>query len=67
MKFLRNLTALCTIAMLASAASAHPGHDHMAWSSPVIHAALGSLIGVVFVALGWYLHRRHKQTQKSDQ
>ncbi len=52
---------LTTLAFMASLASAHPGHDHSAWSAPFLHALWLAPIVVAAVATTYYVVKKIKK------
>ena len=55
------------VALLGAPAFAHPGHDHEAWTSELMHALFyGSIAAVVVLAAGIYASKRTQNLNKKE-
>ena len=59
MKKLKHLATIVSLYCLSTAAMAHPGHDHSAWHSSMIHGLVyGALALAAVTAVAWTLHKK---------
>ncbi len=59
----RTFVTGAALAVTASTALAHPGHDHSHWSSPAVHALLATAIVAVIGVSVWALRNRKQSSQ----
>lgn len=53
--------------LISSSVYAHPGHDHAATSSGIIHLALGlAVLAVIVTGARYFYNYQQSQTKKQD-
>lgn len=62
---MKALFATCTL-LISSSVFAHPGHDHSAMSSGIVHLALGLAVLAVIGAGARYFYNQQSQSKKQE-